>query len=256
MIVFPMRGAHTGDLVMALPAIGAALAWGPVTVSGLAPRYYFPFRSLPVDFRFAPESGHVLRPARKRDLHRTDLWLSSLPQPAEPIRLSLPLFGTENAETILPGRDWVLLSPWADFRPKQWRVQRWRAVAESALGLGYRVAVLGPPGAARMCADIAQQDCLDLVGKDAPDTWPALLARASLVISTDTASCHVADALGVPVIGLYGHTAVAEYGPYWNREYCLNEEGMDAIGADQVIGALHRWHETSFPKRNMDSTKT
>ncbi|PPU04784.1 glycosyl transferase family 9, partial [Xanthomonas arboricola pv. corylina] len=61
-IVFPMEGAHTGDLVMALPAIGAALQHGAVAVVGLRPNYYRPLRRLPIHFRFHIEGGRVLRP--------------------------------------------------------------------------------------------------------------------------------------------------------------------------------------------------
>lgn len=255
MIVFPMRGAHAGDLVMALPAIGAAMAWGPVTVAGLAPRYYSPFRRLPVTFLYAEPEGHVLRPNRVRGKHQTDTWLESLPQPARPIRLDIPLFGTDSAAAMLPGSDWVLLSPWSDFAPKRWTVEGWRAVAALAQQLGYRVAVTGPPQSIELCGSIASAGCTNLAGEDTLDNWPAVLARASVVVSTDSATGHVADALGIPVIGLYGYTRLAEFGPYWEREYCVSADGMDAIGPDAVMDALQRWHGMPFSNRNKISTK-
>lgn len=245
MTVFPMRGAHAGDLLMALPAIGAALAWGPVTVSALAPRYYSPFRRLPISFRFASPPGHTLCPEHKRGSHSTEVWLDALPQKAQPVRLSLPLMGIESAAALLPRGDWILLSPWSDFAPKRWTPKAWCEVAAYGRQLGYRVAVMGPPQARELCNTIENASgCVNLVGRDTPDTWPALFTRAALVITTDSAPVHLADALGIPAIGLYGHTTVAEFGPYWNRELCVEAEGMAAIGVDVVQTVMLRWHAT------------
>lgn len=245
MIVFPMRGAHAGDLVMAMPAIGHALERGPVTVAGISPRYYAPFRRLPVTFRFEAPAGQVLQPRWTPTGHRTDDWLRCLGPDARPARIALPLFGEENARSMLPGTGWLVISPWSEFAPKRWLGERWRAVAAFAASQGFRIALVGPPQAAALCREIAGGIHLDLVGYDTPNTWPAFLQRADAVISTDSAPVHVADALGVPVIGLYGVSQVAEYGPYWRREFCLEAAGMDGITAADVCAMLQRLWATT-----------
>jgi len=235
-IVFPLGGAHTGDLLLALPAIGAALQERDVVVSGLEPRYYAALRHLPVVFRHASPAGIVLRPTWQVGTHRTDGWLDALGLP--PVRMPLPLRGLAPARNLLPDAPWALLSPWADFASKRWPTEAWCALADTLQALGLRVAVIGPPSARTMADAIAAHAHLNLVGWDTPETWPALLTRAAIVISTDTACVHMADALGIPVVGLYGHTRIDEYGPYWRREHCVQAAGMKAIGVDAVMAAV------------------
>lgn len=241
--VFALSGAHTGDLLLALPAIGAALEWGGVMVSGLAPRYYAALTHLPLRYLHAPTAGALLRPQWRAGQHRTEAWLDALPGRPRPARVPIPVHGLARARELLPGEAWALLSPWADFPGKRWHAAGWRAVAEGLVELGYRVALVGPPKAATMAREIASPSITDLTGRDTPQSWPALLARAALVVSTDTASVHMADALGIPVVGLYGYTRIAEFGPFWQRGHCVEADGMDAIGAEAVLAAcagIHR----------------
>jgi heptosyltransferase II len=50
----------------------------------------------------------------------------------------------------------------------------------------------------------------------------ALLSKCSLVISGDTGPLHIATALGVPVIGLYGSSPVSRTGPWGQNCYTLS----------------------------------
>lgn len=58
------------------------------------------------------------------------------------------------------------------------------------------------------------------------------LASASLVIAVDSGPAHLADSLGVPVIGLYAATSAITYGPYNNLSRCIcrHREASDALG--------------------------
>lgn len=84
-----------------------------------------------------------------------------------------------------------------------------------------------------------------------------LLHGSDLVIAPDTGPVHVARALGVPVIGLYGHTNPWRVGPYgayrdlWVDRYNLEGEPnrrtneprhgrMRLIRADDVLKRVHR----------------
>jgi len=102
---------------------------------------------------------------------------------------------------------------------KDWLPERYAVLADALEGeLGYTVLLLGGPGpsdhrAARIVTDR---------GRGSPvwaltDSVRRLIWRVrgcDLVISPDTGALHVAHALGVPVVGLFGHTNPWRVGPY------------------------------------------
>ncbi len=87
----------------------------------------------------------------------------------------------------------------------------------------------------------------------------AIYERCAAVVGCDTGPVHLAAALGVPVIGLYGPKDPAIYGPWSAREnhpqdaiwkqvhcspctlrWCGNVICMDAIRPDEVRAAVER----------------
>lgn len=226
---------------MAMPAIGAALRRGPVGIAGLKPQYYAALRGLPVHYRIRFNEGRRIAMRRTQGRHMTELWLHGLGEAVAPVRLPFPIMGANEVDPLLPAGRWVLLSPWSDFEPKRWEAARWHRLAAHIAASGWRVAVIGPRQAVDLADFIAGPLHLNLAGRDAPHNWPALLRRAALVISTDSAPVHVADAMGIPVIGLYGHTQVNEFGPYWRRDLCIQADGMEQLELAQVVGMFERW---------------
>jgi heptosyltransferase I len=100
---------------------------------------------------------------------------------------------------------------------KEWPVDRWAGLAEALHDdFGYEVCIVGSDepderararAVARLCrvpvSDERRNDLRRLV-------W--LLDGASLVVSPDTGPYHLAVALGVPSVGLYGYTDPARVG--------------------------------------------
>jgi heptosyltransferase-1 len=80
------------------------------------------------------------------------------------------------------------------------------------------------------------------------------MRRARLFIGGDTGPLHLAAALGIPVVGLFGPTDPVRTGPFGTKSVVLRhpeskttfshhstiEEGLLKIGADEVISAA-RW---------------
>lgn len=102
---------------------------------------------------------------------------------------------------------------------KDWLPDRYARLADALeFDFGFRVLLLGGPGAReRTAADQA----LAAVRGQPVDTledsvrrlvW--LIGGCDLVVSPDTGPLHVAHAMSVPVIGLYGHTNPWRVGPY------------------------------------------
>jgi ADP-heptose:LPS heptosyltransferase len=70
----------------------------------------------------------------------------------------------------------------------------------------------------------------------------ALLRRAALVVGSDTGPIHVAAALGVPTLGLYGPTSARRNGPYGARTAVVQSPTgrMEDITVDAVLAATER----------------
>jgi len=65
------------------------------------------------------------------------------------------------------------------------------------------------------CKDpLPEHQFLNLTGNTSLVSLPALIKRASWVISNDSGPMHIAAALDVPTIGIFGPTDPQQYGPY------------------------------------------
>jgi heptosyltransferase I len=105
-------------------------------------------------------------------------------------------------------------------RHKDWPAERYVALAEALEGMGYRVLLLGGPGerertAAQLVLELADADPISTLG-DSVRRLIWLVQGSDLVVSPDTGPLHIAHALDVPVVGLFGHSNPWRVGP-WRR---------------------------------------
>jgi len=129
------------------------------------------------------------------------------------------------ADKLIPvgGRPVLAIGPAANWRGKQWRAERFadlaaRLTAEGAVLSGARVAVLAAgherAQAEPLLAAIPADRRLDLIGAGDLLTVAALLARTSLFIGNDSGLMHMAAAMGVPTLGLFGPSPTGIYAPW------------------------------------------
>jgi len=129
----------------------------------------------------------------------------------------------------------LAISPCSSHALRNWRAERYAAVADHARDQGWRVALLGGRSALeRDTADAilaamrppAQADgadaVLDLVGKDTLKQLPALLARADLLMTPDSGPMHIANAMGTKVLGLHAASNPRRSGPYSDLRFCVD----------------------------------
>lgn len=183
-----------------------------------------------VNRRIAPAAGqHVLDALRS--------FGDVLGLAPSPPRWDLPVPGEAEAfaQAQLPGTAASLvISPCASHPQRNWRPERYAAVAEHAVRRhGLRVVLAGGPSPAeRAMADAIVARCaeplLDLVGKDTLQRALALFRRATLVLSPDSGPVHMANAVGTPVLGLYASTDPARSGPYSDRRWCVDRHDQAA----------------------------
>ncbi|MBS0213828.1 MAG: glycosyltransferase family 9 protein [Proteobacteria bacterium] len=139
----------------------------------------------------------------------------------------------------LPGEQPALLvSPCSSHALRNWRPERYAAVADHAIARGWRVALCGGRSAMeRQMADaiLATMQCraIDLTGKDSLQQLPALLERAASVLSPDSGPVHIANAVGTRVIGLYACTDPRRSGPCSDLRWTVDRY---ALAAERLLG--------------------
>ena len=101
---------------------------------------------------------------------------------------------------------------------KDWPGERYAPLADVLGGAGWRVYLLGGPAdrerevAARTLERAKVRPVAAMADSVRELIWK--IRGMDLLISPDTGPVHIARALGVPVIGLYGHTNPWRVGPY------------------------------------------
>ena len=121
----------------------------------------------------------------------------------------------------------LMISPCSSHLRRNWRSERYAAVANHALRRGWRVVLCGGRSTLeRETGDaiLAQLEhpALDLIGKDTLKQLPALLSRADLVMTPDSGPMHIANAMGTKVLGLHAASNPNRSGPYSDRRYCVD----------------------------------
>ncbi|MGN6513669.1 MAG: glycosyltransferase family 9 protein [Lysobacteraceae bacterium] len=121
----------------------------------------------------------------------------------------------------------LVVSPCSSHVLRNWRAERYAALADHAAARGWQVVLCG--GRSQLERDTAdailaamRAPALDLVGKDTLKQLPALLGRATLVVTPDSGPMHIANAMGTKVLGLHAASNPARSGPYSDRRYCVD----------------------------------
>ncbi len=125
------------------------------------------------------------------------------------------------------GRPVLMISPCSSHERRNWYADRYAAVADHAASRGWRVVLCGGRSELERSTTDAilaamQHPALDLVGKDTLKQLPALLERASLVMTPDSGPMHIANAVGTKVLGLHAASNPHRSGPYSDRRYCVD----------------------------------
>ncbi len=168
----------------------------------------------------------------------------------------------------------LVVSPCSSHVLRNWRADRYAAVADHAAARGWRIVLCGgrselERGTTDAILAAMRAPALDLVGKDTLKQLPALLARADLVMTPDSGPMHIANAMGSKVLGLHAASNPARSGPYSDRRDCVDRyddaarkylgkpasglrwgtkiesEGvMDLVTVDDAVAAFERYQPT------------
>ena len=133
------------------------------------------------------------------------------------------------ASEQLPGdQPTLLVSPTSSHALRNWQPQRYAAVMDHAAARDWRVVLIGGPSPdERNMADAVLAACrhapLDLTGKDTLKKLMAMFCRAQLLLTPDSGPMHMANTVGMKVLGLHAASNPARSGPYSDRRWCVDK---------------------------------
>jgi len=205
---------------------------------------------------------------RMRDMHTIDYHLALL-EPlgisnvSRAVRLELPKSMREAADELLSAhnirRDFIIFHPGSARAEKFWNAQRWAEVINHA-ATNHDVDLVLTGGSLPLeqahISDIKSKvdhEIVDLSGKTDLLTLAALIARAHLLITVDSAPMHLASASRTPQVILFGPTNPFHWRPRESPALILQGTStspftefvpkqprlpMNQISTEGVIGAM------------------
>jgi heptosyltransferase III len=198
------------------------------------------------------------REHRVRQLGR----LFQLDPPPGPRLWTAPHHERTAGALISPGAPVLAVGPAANWRGKEWRAERFAALAQrltAADGLlpGARVAVLAAEHERRqaepLLAAVPLNRQIDLVGKVDLLTAAAVLRRCALFIGNDTGLMHMAAASGTPTLGLFGPSPSDKYSP-WGK-HAVSVRSTDSPEVMFGPGFDHRTTDTLMDGLSIDAAE-
>lgn len=149
----------------------------------------------------------------------------------------------------------AILNPGAGWGAKQWPVERYGAVAKELARDGIRSLINYGPGEDELAdtVETASQGAAQKISCSIAELI-SLTRRARLLIGGDTGPMHLASALKIPVVAIFGPTNPARNGPFGTRSIVLRsassmtdhsrhrepEQGLLEITPEEVVAAARK----------------
>jgi heptosyltransferase-1 len=152
-------------------------------------------------------------------------------------------------------KKFAVVNPGAGWGAKQWPAERYGEVAKGLAARGVRTLINFGPGEEDLVGVVEESS--GGAAEGVPCSLGELIAltrRASLFIGGDTGPLHLAAALRIPVVGIFGPTNPARNGPFGTRRIVLRspespttharrkqpDAGLLAITTKEVLNAAER----------------
>lgn len=138
--------------------------------------------------------------------------------------IRVPEGGAEAASGLLEAGGAVdapltAVAPGSRWATKRWLPERFAQVADRlSAGRGSVTAIVGSDEDRSACSEVERAmttAAVNLAGRLSIGALAAVLARAELLVSNDSAAAHIAVGLGTPVVTIFGPTVVSQgFSPY------------------------------------------
>jgi heptosyltransferase-3 len=135
------------------------------------------------------------------------------------------------------GQPLAVLHPYPKFSYKMWRPESWIEVAHWLAARGFRLALTGGHDVGERAyvsslAPAMPPSTLNAAGQLSLGASACLVSGARLYVGPDTAMTHIAAALGVPTVALFGPTNCVKWGP-WPRGHAADANPWRRCGSQR-----------------------
>jgi heptosyltransferase-1 len=171
-----------------------------------------------------------------------------------PVRLPHTAWADEWATELVADRKICVLTASAGWGAKQWPAERYGALANEIRAMGFTPLVNAPRKDDAVAASVvaASQGAAEMVVCNVAGLI-ALMRKTSLLVGGDSGPTHLAAALGVPLVALYGPTDPARNGPWGSgpmrvlrgagsvtshKRVAEIDAGLARIAVDEVVDSL------------------
>jgi ADP-heptose:LPS heptosyltransferase len=146
------------------------------------------------------------------------------------------------------------------FYSKNWSVEKYLEVARSFEN-DYRIIFIGGETESKMMSEhrhLFTDNMHDYLGKTSLPQTIHLLSQCDILVGCDTGPIHLASALGVPTLSLFGPTDPEEFAPISDNAFhifksiecqpcfgtnsmfrCKDRKCLSLIGVDEVVTKIH-----------------
>ncbi len=124
----------------------------------------------------------------------------------------------------------VAFAPFSRWKTKDWPIERFAELGRRmATEMGCRIRIVGGrddeaqgEGLARKIGEGARNLC----GKTDLPGLCSLLKGMDLLVTVDSGPMHWADAMGIPLVAIFGATDPLRTGPYWQMDHVVAKPGL------------------------------
>ncbi len=204
-------------------------------ISGAQTRVGFPFRGRKYAY-------NIYVTSRSDYVHNVEFNLDAVRRLDIPIVSSQPYFPIDDASKVfaddwvknkrLNGKTIIALNPSGGWETKRWGLEHFAQFGDRvAEKYGAEILVVWGPGEEEDASAI--QTMMKHPSHKIPRTslkqLGAILQHCSFVVSNDSGPMHIAAALGVPTLGIFGPTTPRLQGPYGDKHAWVRNEGLDCL---------------------------
>ncbi len=210
-MILNFEGQHAGDVIMAMPII-TSLRRSGVDVKVYVAKQYQPFL-YGFDLKYIDKPIGPPLTTYNINSHITEFWLEFFNVP--PMRMEI------EANYADPS---VVLSPDSRILARRLPHDFWKEIVEWCKKRNLTVTIIGPDDAIDSNNFLDEYGVINLTGKQTIQETYATLKHAIAVVTTDTGTSHLSDALNDVTITAFKRNNDNKFAPYWNRRVVKTSE--------------------------------